>query len=262
MTDVRASQCDAANCAPTTALRETLQVPRSLPEFKGSKRIWILTSAAIGAVIGAYLTRDAPPAHSLDEFLSSCEQSGFPLPMLLSIALWVVLSIYWEISATKAAAKVSSESSRSRAVHVFLTGISQLLVLFPVTGLRMRFIPQTFSLIVVGLVIEVASLSLAIWARHRLGRNWSGAIATNVDHQFVRSGPYRFVRHPIYTGILGLSAGTTIVSGELHALIGMGLISLAYWRKIRMEEAHLRELFGPAYDDYRATSWALLPGVF
>jgi protein-S-isoprenylcysteine O-methyltransferase Ste14 len=99
-------------------------------------------------------------------------------------------------------------------------------------------------------------------ARRRLGRNWSGAIAANVDHQLVRSGPYRLVRHPIYGAILGMYLGAALVSGDVHALAGLSLASAAYWRKIRLEERRLRDLFGPAYADYQRTTWALIPAVF
>ncbi len=226
-------------------------------------KFWTITVAALGgALIGVYLTRDVTPVHSLAEGIAEAEERGFPPAMLASVAMWVVLSVYWEISARKASAKVSSESATSRGIHVTLTSIAQLLVIGPVPGLRTRFVPVLVPLIAVGLGIELFSLVLAIWSRRRLGRNWIGAVATNVDHEMIRSGPYRFVRHPIYTGLLGLYFGTMIVSGEVHALLGMALAAVAYWRKIRIEEAHLTQLFGPAYEEYRTTTWALVPGLF
>jgi protein-S-isoprenylcysteine O-methyltransferase Ste14 len=227
-----------------------------------SKPLTITVAALGGAVIGFYFTGDAAPVHSLAEGIAEAERRGLPPPMLVSLAMWVVLSVYWEISARKAAAKVSSESAASRGIHVALTSVAQLLLIGPVPGLRTRFVPLMLPLIGVGLGIELVSLALAIWARRCLGRNWSGAVATNVDHEMIRFGPYRFVRHPIYTGLLGLYFGTMVVSGEIHALLGMALAAFAYWRKIRIEEAHLSQLFGPAYEEYRSTTWALVPGLF
>ncbi len=78
----------------------------------------------------------------------------------------------------------------------------------------------------------------------------------------MRSGPYRILRHPIYTAMIGMAAGTAIVSGTLHALLGMTLMIVAYARKIRMEESTLRTAFGVEYDQYRRVSWALVPGIF
>ena len=77
--------------------------------------------------------------------------------------------------------------------------------------------------------------------------------------ELIRSGPYRFVRHPIYTAWLGMFAGTAIVSGQMHALLGFAMAAFAYWRKIRLEEANLRNAFGPEYDAYRRETWALVP---
>lgn len=102
---------------------------------------------------------------------------------------------------------------------------------------------------------------LAIRARQHLGRNWSGAITKKVDHQLIRTGPYKVLRHPIYSGMPGMFFGTAFVSGELHGLLGLLIISIAYLRKIRLEEQHLRGTFGIEYEDYQKKSWALIPGL-
>jgi protein-S-isoprenylcysteine O-methyltransferase Ste14 len=110
--------------------------------------------------------------------------------------------------------------------------------------------------------MEGMGVLLAVWARRLLGRNWSGRITLKVEHELVRSGPYRVVRHPIYTGLLAMYAGAAIVSGELHALIGLALAVGAYLRKIRLEEANLLKGLGADYRAYRGETWALFPGLF
>src|SRR5262245_5761153 len=132
----------------------------------------------------------------------------------------------------------------------------------PAPGLRQRWLPMApWIEVSIGLGIQASSALLAVWARRRLGRNWSGAITAKVDHELIRTGPYRLVRHPIYSGMLGMFLGTIVVSGELHGLLAMLIIAVAYWRKIRLEEQHLRGYFGANYDDYRKKSWALIPGL-
>jgi protein-S-isoprenylcysteine O-methyltransferase Ste14 len=232
--------------------------------LKKRPELWVTVAAgAVGAAVGAYLTRggDAAPAHTLRELLARVAHDGFPPGILISLAIWIAVSVYWEVSARSAGDRVRSEATASRLVHVVLVLLAQILVFAPIPGLRARVLPVAVGLVILGLAIELASALLAVWARRRLGRNWSGAIATVADQQLVRSGPYRVVRHPVYTGLLGLYLGTALVSGELHALLGVILVLIAYWRKIRMEESHLREQFGPAYDEYRTTRWALVPGV-
>ena len=179
----------------------------------------------------------------------------------VSAALWIAFQWYWTAAAANRAATRSAESARSRALHQHLLNLSLLLLFLRVPGLKTRWVPDAAWVIAVGLTIHVASFALGLWSRRHLGRNWSGAIAAMVDHQLVRSGPYRWVRHPIYTGMLGMTLGTALVSGETHALLAFVIMTIAYARKLRLEEAQLREVFGPAYDEYRKHSRALIPGI-
>jgi protein-S-isoprenylcysteine O-methyltransferase Ste14 len=77
----------------------------------------------------------------------------------------------------------------------------------------------------------------------------------------IRTGPYRFLRHPIYTAMLGMFLGTAISSSQYHALLGLAMM-LAYVRKTRREEDILQQTFGAAYDDYRRDTWGLVPFLF
>jgi len=220
-----------------------------------------------GVVAGAYAffyfrqKADTPP-HTWHDVLVRFEQSGFPPGMLISILMFVAFSIYWEQVGKKASAAKTAESSSSRGFHLVLVSIAQILVLVPVRGLRTRFLPESTALVVIALVLEAAFFSLAIWARQYLGRHWSAEVTTKVDHELIRSGPYRVVRHPIYSGMLGVYLSVALVSGEIHGLAGVAIAFIAYWRKSRMEEAYLRGLFGPAYDEYRSETWAVIPGVW
>jgi protein-S-isoprenylcysteine O-methyltransferase Ste14 len=216
----------------------------------------------IGAIAGLIGSKLGHPhaVHTPADKIAELERIGFPPRMLIAIALWLIPGIYWEIAARNATTQ--KEPMRTRGVHLLLTAAAQLLVVLPVTGLRARFLPLSTPIWVAGLVIEAIAVGLTVWARRVLGKNWSGAIATNVDHELIRTGPYRSVRHPIYTGILGTYLGTTIVSGEVHALIGLGLAIIAYARKIHMEEGHLHQAFGAAYADYSQDSWKLIPRVY
>jgi protein-S-isoprenylcysteine O-methyltransferase Ste14 len=177
--------------------------------------------------------------------------------------LWLAFIIYWSAAAMNAAATSTSESITSRQIHQLLMYGALLIAVLPVPGLRRRWLPLSpWILVPIGLTIQVSAGLLAIWARKHLGRNWSGAITKKVDHQLIRTGPYKKLRHPIYSGMLGMFLGAAVVSGELHALLGLLIMSLAYWRKIRLEEQNLHEAFGADYDDYQKKSWALIPGLF
>lgn len=179
-----------------------------------------------------------------------------------SAGLWILFIAYWSAVAKNASPTASSESKSSRQLHQLLMYGALLLAFLPVPGLRRRWLPmESWIGTSIGLAIQAGSALLAVWARRHLGRNWSGAITAKVDHKLIRSGPYQLLRHPIYSGMLGMFLGTAVVSGELHGLLAMLLITVAYWRKIRLEEQSLRAYFGAEYDDYRKKSWALIPGV-
>ena len=224
--------------------------------------IYAAVSAAVGASVAMVLKPDkAALPHGFHDGLQMAAQHGFPPAMLFSLLLWIAFSLYWEAAAKSASDAKTSESSLSRGFHLTLISVSQILVLLPVPGLRARWLPWPTFGAVAGLAIQIAFFSLAIWARQKLGRHWSGAVTTKVDHELIRTGPYRILRHPIYSALLGVYAGTALVSGEIRGLIGVALVCLAYWRKIRMEEHYLGGLFGAEYAAYQQESWAIIPGL-
>jgi protein-S-isoprenylcysteine O-methyltransferase Ste14 len=182
-------------------------------------------------------------------------------PLSISAALWIAFMVYWSVAAGHTVPTKSQESRASRRVHERLIVAAQLLIFIPVPWLDRRILPAGVWVVVVGIVLQAASFVLAISARRHLGRFWSARITQKVGHQLIRSGPYRLIRHPIYTAILGMFAGMAIVSGDLHAFVGLAVITFAYWRKIRLEERNLSALFGVEYDDYRRGTRALVPWV-
>jgi protein-S-isoprenylcysteine O-methyltransferase Ste14 len=140
--------------------------------------------------------------------------------------------------------------------------VGPLKLIVPLPFMDWRVLPTSLLLVPVGLAVHVLSFALAIAARRALGRNWSGEISQKADHELVRSGAYRFVRHPIYSAMLGMFLGTALVFGDLHAFVGVALIVGAYVRKTRLEERNLADVFGARYDEYRRTTPALIPWVY
>ena len=184
-----------------------------------------------------------------------------PALFYLAIAAWAIFSIYWDKAAKTAAPAARTESRGSRAIHVILANAALLLAAAPIHGLG-RLFPVSPVVMAAGLALEAAGLALAIWARRHLGRNWSGKISIKVEHELIRSGPYRLLRHPIYTGLLAMYTGLALVTGEWLAAIGWAMAIFAYARKVRMEEAVLAGAFAGQYAGYRRGTWALLPGIY
>lgn len=229
-------------------------------ESKAAKtRLTITIAAAVGALIGAVFARPI-----IKPWLDA-HGSGYTFrdwPVFVSFLPWVAFSMYWEMQSKNSAPAIKSESKASRAVHVVLTNLALLLIFWPIHFLSRRFLPDNLMIKLFGIAAEVGGVALAIWARRILGRNWSGEITIKEEHELIRTGPYSTVRHPIYSGLLAMYAGTAIVSGQMHALFGLLLGIVAYLRKTRMEEQNLVNAFGGKYDAYREETSALVPGLY
>ena len=106
----------------------------------------------------------------------------------------------------------------------------------------------------------LTGLALTWWARIHLGRLWSSAITRKEKHRLVATGPYGFVRHPIYTGLIIALLATAATEATPGALFGAVLIALGLWVKARAEERFLLSELGPeAYESYRRRVPMLIP---
>jgi protein-S-isoprenylcysteine O-methyltransferase Ste14 len=112
-----------------------------------------------------------------------------------------------------------------------------------------------------GTTLVAAGLLFSAGARMQLAGNWSGTVTLKKDHTLTRSGPYRVVRHPIYTGMLLAVLGTAVAEGEWRGLVALALVLAAFLRKVRVEERFMLEAFGDEYARYRREVPALLPWI-
>jgi protein-S-isoprenylcysteine O-methyltransferase Ste14 len=114
----------------------------------------------------------------------------------------------------------------------------------------------------IGLVLTLAGLTFALWARFALGRNWSGTVTLKQDHVLVRSGPYAIVGHPIYSGFLLALLGTAIAHGNIGAFIGVAIAALTLRLKSLTEESFMMEQYGSQYIAYTREVKSLIPFVW
>jgi len=178
--------------------------------------------------------------------------------------LWAAWAAYWFIAARSVKETRRLESPLSRAGHIIPLFIAAWLLWTPALPqhvLEGRFLPAAPATYWTGVVIVAFGLLFAIWARNVLGRNWSGLVTVKQDHELIRSGPYRYVRHPIYTGLLIAFAGSAIARGEWRGIVALAIVFVALWRKLKLEERWMIETFGDAYLRYRAEVRALIPFV-
>ncbi len=177
-------------------------------------------------------------------------------------ALWAAWLLYWSVAAFGAKANLRQESFVSRLSHIvpLAVGIALLATLHvPFAWLATRIVPTSAVWFWLGLALVVLGLAVSVAARVWLGNNWSGIVTLKRDHELIRSGPYRWVRHPIYTGLLLAILGSAIAIGEWRGVVALALVAVATLRRIVIEERFLTQQFGAAYARYRADVPALVP---
>jgi protein-S-isoprenylcysteine O-methyltransferase Ste14 len=112
-----------------------------------------------------------------------------------------------------------------------------------------------------GLALFVLGLAFAIWARLHIGRNWGTPMSQKAEPELVTSGPYHFVRHPIYSGILCAGVGTGVAL-NWSWLIAVALAGVYFIYSATIEERNLTTVFPGAYPVYRRSTKMLVPFIF
>jgi protein-S-isoprenylcysteine O-methyltransferase Ste14 len=125
--------------------------------------------------------------------------------------------------------------------------------------LNLRFIPYDERIVLAGVILTWAGVLFAIWARYHLGRFWSSTVALREGHQLIRSGPYAFIRHPIYTGMLTGILGTALAVGRYRGLVAFVVALGAFAAKSRQEEKLLDAQFGAEFEEHRRHTGFFLP---
>jgi protein-S-isoprenylcysteine O-methyltransferase Ste14 len=109
--------------------------------------------------------------------------------------------------------------------------------------------------------LAALGLYISLWARFTLGSNWSGDVTFKENHKLITWGPYAFVRHPIYTGMLTMFAGSATLIGHAQSFLFVAAIALSFWLKARVEERMMMKHFPDEYPAYKARVPALIPFV-
>jgi protein-S-isoprenylcysteine O-methyltransferase Ste14 len=167
---------------------------------------------------------------------------------------WIAFWLYWLLAAIRA-----KPGSRRRGlppgVRVIVVGI---VVARVVSGnvAAVRDMAQE----IVGLIVFACGIGLAVWARIYMGSNWGMPMTLKEEPELVTEGPYRFVRHPIYTGILLALLGTALAT-NLYVLFGFAIAAGYFVHSARVEERNLSSALPTTYARYRARTKMLIPFV-
>ena len=156
---------------------------------------------------------------------------------------------------------VIEEERNDRSFWLIALGLIAVFFLSPLDYL---YFPSVFSglieLEVVGLGLVLSGISLFVWARMALGKDYSGHVSIGDEQTLVQSGPYRYIRHPAYTGYLLMALGICLGYASLTGLIALiaFLIPVVYYRS-RLEDQMLASHFGEQWQAYARRVPAFIP---
>ena len=166
---------------------------------------------------------------------------------------WIVFWFYWITSAA------TSKESTASGWRTRLTGVTAIGVFLIAGVLRGGSLAvHNWIVAAIGTLLFACGIALAVWARLHLGRNWGMPMTQRAEPELVTSGPYRFVRHPIYTGLLTAMLGTALVNNLLGLIVVAVLVAYFYYSGT-VEERNLTATFPQAYPEYKSRTKMLIP---
>jgi len=181
----------------------------------------------------------------------------------LFLLMWGGWAVLWIAMSRGVKEAAQSETAVSRLSHVGPLLVAAYLLAspapLPAPVLDDRFVPLAIWPAALGAALGFAGLAFCAWARVTIAANWSSDVQLKRDHELIVAGPYRWVRHPIYTGVLLMFLGTALAVGEWRGVLAVAIAAAAFWRKLRLEEAVMSREFGQAYARYAERVPALIP---
>jgi protein-S-isoprenylcysteine O-methyltransferase Ste14 len=176
--------------------------------------------------------------------------------------LWTVWVVLWLLWAFQSKQTRQRESPGSRMAYTVFVWAALYMAFFakhlgaPWTS---ELVPYQPWLGWLGVYITALGFAFTIWARAILGGNWSGSVTIKVGHELVRTGPYRLVRHPIYTGMIVALVGTALALDQWRGAASIVLLWISFTIKRLKEEQFMQQTFGTQYDDYARITGAIFP---
>jgi protein-S-isoprenylcysteine O-methyltransferase Ste14 len=160
---------------------------------------------------------------------------------------------------------VRSQSSAAQLLYTAILVVGVCLIFVKQTAipwLDRQLFAVTVPIVLAGLLVVTIGVAFSIWGRLILGSNWSNRVTVKENHTLVRTGPYRIVRHPIYSGILFGMLGSAVQRGGIRCFAGVLICGLSFWLKTRAEERFMVQSFGKEYLQYRHKVKVLVPFIF
>jgi protein-S-isoprenylcysteine O-methyltransferase Ste14 len=176
--------------------------------------------------------------------------------------LWTLFIVVWTLAWLRTKRTQQRAPFGSRLLYGIPVVLASWLLFsdnVPFAWLQSRIIARNIFIETSAASLTALGIALAIWARVYIGQNWSSAVTIKVGHELIRTGPYAWVRHPIYSGLLLAMIGTALARREPRGFLAIVVLWLGFWIKSRMEEQFMHKTFGPEYEAYTRSTGTLIP---
>jgi protein-S-isoprenylcysteine O-methyltransferase Ste14 len=178
---------------------------------------------------------------------------------------WLMFLAYWWISAIGVKKNIRRRSWRwETGVRILVIAVIIALTRLPATRAFFQGGPPSAEIDSVrgsaGVIVCMAGFALAVWARRYLGRNWGMPMSLKEGHELVTTGPYCYVRHPIYTGMLLAILGSALVNGPIWVVVFAGMAIYCVY-SARTEESLMLQQFPEQYARYKKGTKAIVPFI-
>jgi protein-S-isoprenylcysteine O-methyltransferase Ste14 len=171
---------------------------------------------------------------------------------------WLIFWIYWIITASKAKKSLRPKNKNSKSMRLLIfIALAYIILFFPVN----LYVITNGILLTIGFLLFLAGVGFAVWARINIGTNWGMPMTTKENPELVTSGPYQYVRHPIYTGVLLALLGSSLVDG-IFWLFAFGLLAIYFVNSAIKEEEYLSKEFPKEYPKYMKTTKRIVPFIY
>jgi protein-S-isoprenylcysteine O-methyltransferase Ste14 len=172
-------------------------------------------------------------------------------------SLWVVFWLAWLVAALNAK---RAAQSRMRQFVGFRVALFVIVILVTRSGVFKGHHAIVSNPIFqgIGMALFLTGLGLAVWARVYLGRNWGTPMSERVDAELVTAGPYRYIRNPIYSGLI-LAAIGTAVAVSWYWLVAVEFMGAYFIYSATVEERTMERLFPNDYPAYKRSTKMLIP---
>lgn len=183
----------------------------------------------------------------------------------IALVCWLLFVVYWVINIPLQKKTAIKFGVKGQFKYRFLSAFAGILLVVPIIVMlnspAVYFSHYAF-VADISIIFSVLGVGFAIWARRNLAGNWSQTLDFKEQHKLVTSGPYKFVRHPMYTGMLLMYAGIALAFLSWVGLLGVLFLFWAFLERIKSEEALMAEHFPNEYPGYKKETKKLIPFIF